>query len=545
MISVTALAMTPVKGTRLHRVDAIELGRDGARGQPPLLPDRRARPDGERQARSASSRRIVGGSRGRTVELDFPGRPRVEAARRIRRSSSRRVLLRARVRPGSFAGLSPRRFRSILAKPVRLVEPAAGGGRPRPRRGGLADLARVARRAGRAPRARSEVDARRFRMLIEVDGIPAHVEDRWVGRGVKIGDAVVRFRGHVGRCLITSRHPETGEIDLPTLGRTGELPARTSTTTEPLPFGIYGEVLEDGRRVRVGDPGDARRLDFRLLDELRTCPGRGRRPRRDRHPDPPRQAQRAWTSRCSTGSSRPPRSCPKRPGVRAVVLHGDGPSFCSGLDVMGVMAAGSGTRRPHRSAAAARCRTGSSAPPTTGSRLPVPVIAAVHGTCFGGGLQIALAADIRIATPDARLSVMEIKWGLIPTCRSRARFRGSSGSMSPRSSPTPGGSSAARRPSGSGRDPRLRRSTRARRTSSRRRSRRKSPDAVRGAKRLLRRSVERAAQDTLALEAEIQRSLIGSPNQLAAVAAGMTKQPPQFTDPDPPAAEARGAPARS
>src|SRR5205823_7736788 len=47
-------------------------------------------------------------------------------------------------------------------------------------------------------------------------------------------------------------------------------------------------------------------------------------------------------------------------------------------------------------------------------RVPVPVIAAVHGACFGGGLQIALAADIRIATPDARLSVMEIKWGLVP-----------------------------------------------------------------------------------------------------------------------------------
>ena len=44
----------------------------------------------------------------------------------------------------------------------------------------------------------------------------------------------------------------------------------------------------------------------------------------------------------------------------------------------------------------------------------MPVIAAVHGNCFGGGLQIALAADIRIATPDARLSVMEVKWGLIP-----------------------------------------------------------------------------------------------------------------------------------
>src|SRR4029079_3499506 len=48
------------------------------------------------------------------------------------------------------------------------------------------------------------------------------------------------------------------------------------------------------------------------------------------------------------------------------------------------------------------------------SLVPAPVIAAIHGNCFGGGLQIALGADIRIAAPDAKLSVMEIKWGLVP-----------------------------------------------------------------------------------------------------------------------------------
>src|SRR5262249_41481690 len=101
------------------------------------------------------------------------------------------------------------------------------------------------------------------------------------------------------------------------------------------------------------------------------------------------------------------------PGVRAVVLHGEGPSFCSGLDVAGVMSEGEGLE-----GLVARLRE---APPNWFQRvahgwvsLPMPVIAAVHGACFGGGLQIALGADIRIAAPDSRLSVMEIKWGLIP-----------------------------------------------------------------------------------------------------------------------------------
>ena len=103
------------------------------------------------------------------------------------------------------------------------------------------------------------------------------------------------------------------------------------------------------------------------------------------------------------------------PGVRAVVLHGEGPSFCSGLDF-----AGADGRRPDGLEADRR-------PPARGAvpnwfqraaydwiALPVPVIAAMHGNCLGGGLQIALAADIRIAAPDARLSVMEVRWGLIP-----------------------------------------------------------------------------------------------------------------------------------
>ena len=57
-------------------------------------------------------------------------------------------------------------------------------------------------------------------------------------------------------------------------------------------------------------------------------------------------------------------------------------------------------------------------------KLPVPVIAAVHGVCFGGGLQIASGADIRVVAPDARLAVMEMKWGLIPDMGGYALWRG-------------------------------------------------------------------------------------------------------------------------
>ena len=111
-----------------------------------------------------------------------------------------------------------------------------------------------------------------------------------------------------------------------------------------------------------------------------------------------------------------PRQLRADPSVRCVVLSGQGRAFCAGLDT-GAFAALAGDPD-------AVDRLMSSVPGSPANRaqqaahgwaqLPVPVIAAIHGVCFGGGLQVALAADIRIVTPDARLSVMEIKWGLIP-----------------------------------------------------------------------------------------------------------------------------------
>jgi uncharacterized protein YcbX len=95
------------------------------------------------------------------------------------------------------------------------------------------------------------VDPRRFRMLIGVSGAGAHEEDEWIGRRVRVGDAVVVPAGNVGRCVVTTRDPETAEPTLDTL----ELLARYRRdigTTEELAFGVWARVEQPGM-VRVGD----------------------------------------------------------------------------------------------------------------------------------------------------------------------------------------------------------------------------------------------------------------------------------------------------
>lgn len=103
----------------------------------------------------------------------------------------------------------------------------------------------------------------------------------------------------------------------------------------------------------------------------------------------------------------------KRRELRAVILHGEGPSFCAGLDFKSVMG------KPVRALPLALTlwlpmRNIFQMWSLGWRELGVPVIAAVHGNCFGAGIQLALGADIRYARPDARISIMEAKWGLIP-----------------------------------------------------------------------------------------------------------------------------------
>jgi enoyl-CoA hydratase/carnithine racemase len=218
------------------------------------------------------------------------------------------------------------------------------------------------------------------------------------------------------------------------------------------------------------------------------------------------------------------------PGVRAVVLHGKGPSFCSGLDVAGVMAS-----QPSSDALMAPLRE---PVPNWFQRtahrwleVPVPVIAAIHGHCLGGGLQIALAADVRFARPDAKLSVLEVKWGLIPDMaitRTLPRLVGIdvakelafTGRVLSGSEACELGlvTHLADDPLGSARSLAAEIAGR-------------SPHAVRGMKRLFDESWTGSAEETLRLEADIQLTLLGTPNQLEAVRAGMLKQPAEFVDP--------------
>jgi enoyl-CoA hydratase/carnithine racemase len=99
--------------------------------------------------------------------------------------------------------------------------------------------------------------------------------------------------------------------------------------------------------------------------------------------------------------------------MRGVILQGEGPSFCAGLDFKSVMAnrvkLAKGFAELYRSSANVFQKAC-----VAWRAVPAPVFAVIHGNCFGGGLQLALAADFRFATPDARLSVLESKWGLIP-----------------------------------------------------------------------------------------------------------------------------------
>ena len=224
-------------------------------------------------------------------------------------------------------------------------------------------------------------------------------------------------------------------------------------------------------------------------------------------------------------------------GVRAVVLSGEGASFCAGLDFSSFQSMAGGDRP-------AASNDGNPAGLTPGGithlgqqvawvwqELPVPVIAAVHGHALGGGIQIALGADIRIVHPDAQLSVREVHWGLVPdmtgtlflsrlvgpdvakeltfTARRDQRARGGGVGLgdSPVRVPREDAMALATEIAG------------------------RSPDAVRGAKALFNRLADAEAAEQFAEERRVIASLIGSPNQIEAVTANFEQRAAVYVDP--------------
>ena len=253
MAVVVGLRFTPVKATRLHAVERLELGPDGVRENRRFyVVDDRNRMINSKLVGELQTVIADYSDADRRLWLELPDGRVVEDEIRLGDEVDARFF--SMQRKGRLVeGPWSEALSELAGRPLRLVESASGAGGVDRGRGGAvslisrASVARLAEAGGV-----DSVDSRRFRMLVEIDGVEPHAEDGWVDAGpVRIGAAVVAFTGHVGRCLITSRDPDTGQVDLPTLDILKDYRGSLDTT-EPLPFGVWGRVVTPGT-VQVGD----------------------------------------------------------------------------------------------------------------------------------------------------------------------------------------------------------------------------------------------------------------------------------------------------
>jgi len=217
-------------------------------------------------------------------------------------------------------------------------------------------------------------------------------------------------------------------------------------------------------------------------------------------------------------------------GLRAVVLSGEGRAFCAGLDMSSFAAMKHGGIRNIE----ARTRGISNAfqYAVLGWReLAVPVIAAVHGVAFGGGFQLALGADVRYVAEDTRMSIMEIKWGLIPDMGGTILMRRLARDDVVRELTYSGRIFSAAEAQAYGFATRLCADPRAEALAFARQIAERSPDAIRAAKRLFNTAAGDDVAACLLAESREQARLIGSANQTEAVVANLEKRAPQFADP--------------
>ncbi len=224
-------------------------------------------------------------------------------------------------------------------------------------------------------------------------------------------------------------------------------------------------------------------------------------------------------------------------GVRAVVLSGEGRGFCAGLDFSSFQAmagnSGSDTSRSEQPAItdmSGRITHLGQQAAYVWQELEVPVIAAIHGVALGGGCQIALGADLRIVAPDARLSILEIRWGLIPDMTGTATLPHLVGLGVAKELTFTGRMVSGEEAVRIGLATRVSDDPRADALALAREIAAKSPHAVRGAKRLLNASPGRGVAEQFAEERSTIGALIGSRNQVEAVTAYFEKRNPVFED---------------
>ncbi len=219
--------------------------------------------------------------------------------------------------------------------------------------------------------------------------------------------------------------------------------------------------------------------------------------------------------------------------VRAVVLSGNGRGFCAGLDFAGFRGMAGEKQAPvkRHEPPSDQAANPSQWPGLVWKRVPVPVIAAVHGVAYGGGFQIAMGADIRIASPDARFSVMEIKWGLIPDCSVSQTLRDLVRLDVAKELTFTGrivdGTEAAEM----GLVTRVSANPLEAAFEMAETIATKSPDAIRLGKKLFEETWRSDPATGLKLEAGLGRQLIGSANQVEAVQANFEEREPRFADP--------------
>jgi hypothetical protein len=250
---VVRICIAPVKALHVVNPDEVELTHAGVVGDRRFwLVDEAGRLVNDKRRPQLLRVHAEWDESTRRLALEFPGGRLVEGT--VEPGDSVQATLYDRPHPSrAVPGPWQRALSDFAGDPLTLLW-SESGAVDRGVGGGAATLVSRAslERLGAEAGVSDLVDGRRFRMLFEIDGVDPHAEDEWIGTRVAVGDAVVAPVGNVGRCAVTTKNPDTGEVDLDTLGTLAAYRGEREDTTEPLPFGVHAAVVQPGR-VRLGD----------------------------------------------------------------------------------------------------------------------------------------------------------------------------------------------------------------------------------------------------------------------------------------------------